>query len=750
MALRSVRRLGCTAALLLAGLSVAPAGASSHREASNWPDPGASVADAYTWIVHDFEYSAFPNPLAPPMPNIPIPTLTKASLDISITPIDNLGLPRVGTTESFDLGPAQFPRGAYQLDADLGSFVQQPRFSFRLNATSTISGPNGDLITSTSPNLTLFEGQRVYSWTEDQITYSTKISTTLDVFMYSMEPFRAGPVTTPLALPAGFFGPGSEPFSAPVTLDGFPLQPHAPVDLEPTDTIVRRFGPSGFPGPRSPVVPIEIVALNLISVEPITVRIDGQATTWEVSLQIPPGDTQPHGTLQLERTSPNGGTFDAVLPVRPTIIFTQRNGDQLVSCGPCGPSLITLRDQPWSDTCGTGQIVYPGGPPNDICLQPNSATSDGSTAQWPLVRSTRDGTPAPIVAPSAYVHPSVIVEPGARIDAGAVVNAGALIGHHARIGQEVIVGYGAVVGGYTFVGTNSSIGDGAVLDAGAGVYNGVHVGDRSVIGPSSQILDNVVIGDDTTIGGGGLVMPSSIIGSDTQVGRGSFLGFNTLIDSDLNLAEGTQLEDGENLGVDTITCETGSAQHATTTDDCVDGGGFVTGCTGPAGSSSMPPPGNREVVQGNPTGATKTKLEQDIDDSKVAPGNGGGGYVPTTHDCDDFADELERALTAKGYDSTFTVFWKLNPDYWWGNAPWTDKWIKGHAITDVHMDGKTIWIEPQRSSGQGALTRWNMDFDGDGKVEYDTEPGDEPTDGDYRIEVYDNRAAAEAAGHVLD
>ena len=43
-----------------------------------------------------------------------------------------------------------------------------------------------------------------------------------------------------------------------------------------------------------------------------------------------------------------------------------------------------------------------------------------------------------------------------------------------------------------------------------------------------------------------------------------------------------------------------------------------------------------------------------------------------------------------------------------------------------------------------------MDFNGDGKVTYATKPGTKPTDGNARVEVYDSRAAAEAAGKVLD
>ncbi len=112
-----------------------------------------------------------------------------------------------------------------------------------------------------------------------------------------------------------------------------------------------------------------------------------------------------------------------------------------------------------------------------------------------------------------------------------------------------------------------------------------------------------------------------------------------------------------------------------------------------------------------------------------------GTWVAEVHDCDDFATELGEALRTLGYSTTFTAYWCLDKD--------GRKYKSGHAVTDVHApDGTVTWIEPQNAR----IISAQLDFDGDGYVEAVT-GHDLPhttTDGNCRIEVYADRAAAES------
>lgn len=79
-------------------------------------------------------------------------------------------------------------------------------------------------------------------------------------------------------------------------------------------------------------------------------------------------------------------------------------------------------------------------------------------------------------------------------------------------------------------------------------------------------------------------------------------------------------------------------------------------------------------------------------------------YVEDTHDCDDFAEELEDALEKKGYRVTIKLIY------------WEDKDgdIMGHAVNDVYLDdGRVVTIEPQTDEDVTSV----YDDDGDGEVE---------------------------------
>jgi hypothetical protein len=179
-----------------------------------------------------------------------------------------------------------------------------------------------------------------------------------------------------LMLPAGFFGPGSDPFVGRVFLKGMPFDcfdPDGPgpapsfCGLVPTDTVIRRMAGAGPTFPAT--IPIEIVALSLRSASPLTVTFGGGAssTLWNLDVQVqvnpltgavdPP---QALGSMTIRHdAAAAGGTFDSLLPVTPLLTFTEVGGPGTV--GPMiSPTALTLRvaGESWSHSANP--LLFPG------------------------------------------------------------------------------------------------------------------------------------------------------------------------------------------------------------------------------------------------------------------------------------------------------------------------------------------------------------------------------------------------------
>ena len=174
-----------------------------------------------------------------------------------------------------------------------------------------------------------------------------------------------------------------------------------------------------------------------------------------------------------------------------------------------------------------------------------------------------------------------------------------------------------------------------------------------------------------------------------------------------------------------------------TIDSCRADGGAVMECVPDETTSEGPPGELKNYTQTNTTnpalGSWVANLTRDV----TSTGVNNTQYVNGTFDCDDFANALERNLTALGYNATYTVYWCTRPD---GSRP-------GHCVTDVHStDGTLVFIEPQT----GRIV--NLDFDGDGRVEARNHhpAGRVNTDDNCAIEVYEDSAAAAAAGAPRD
>lgn len=140
---------------------------------------------------------------------------------------------------------------------------------------------------------------------------------------------------------------------------------------------------------------------------------------------------------------------------------------------------------------------------------------------------------------------------------------------------------------------------------------------------------------------------------------------------------------------------------------------------------------NFTTVTANASDSALTNLTRAV----VSTGVNNSAYVNGTYDCRSFAHSLESNLTALGYNATWTAYWCYGGPQ-----------VVAHAVTDVHLaDGRTVFIEPQTN------TIVNLDFDGDGVVEVNNNgytPGQNTgqTDDNCKISVFDNRAAAAAAG----
>ncbi len=178
-------------------------------------------------------------------------------------------------------------------------------------------------------------------------------------------------------IPADFFFPGSDPFNSIIDLEGEPLGSWDGFSgLGNTDTIVKRLDDALLPvnpppDQTAPTIDIEIVALSLRSVSPITVTSGGPDTFWDVFVDIdttaPPLVTPSLGTMDITQTSATGGFYSAHLEVFPQFTFVKIGGPPsqvaldfgLLAAGPAAV-LDTANNPTWEYTPTHNQLVVPG------------------------------------------------------------------------------------------------------------------------------------------------------------------------------------------------------------------------------------------------------------------------------------------------------------------------------------------------------------------------------------------------------
>ncbi len=171
-------------------------------------------------------------------------------------------------------------------------------------------------------------------------------------------------------IPADFFDPGSEPFIGVIKLDGA----NGPGG---TDTRLNRLEEMVLPNPGDvATTPIELVELNLVSCDPITVQTGGTDVEWNVSVTLSP-DPVPMGTMTVTKTHENGGTFDAEFFVKPVFTFTRVTDlSDVRTLEPAFPApFVTLGEAPWVSDLLPG-VATPCAPGFTPGVEEDPATGD--------------------------------------------------------------------------------------------------------------------------------------------------------------------------------------------------------------------------------------------------------------------------------------------------------------------------------------------------------------------------------------
>jgi len=164
-------------------------------------------------------------------------------------------------------------------------------------------------------------------------------------------------------IPAGFFGPGSDPFVGRVYMRG-DFDGSLPGN---TDTVIQRASDPEFTGvipETAPEIPIQIEELHLTSVEPIRVNFDdGTVRAFDVFVTLTQDQTS-QGQLIATKTNPNGGTFDSFFDIWTDVTFTNMEEPTDEHTLSLGPIPMQIQGAPWVENVTLGgtdpPIVQPG------------------------------------------------------------------------------------------------------------------------------------------------------------------------------------------------------------------------------------------------------------------------------------------------------------------------------------------------------------------------------------------------------
>jgi|GEM_PF-3746670 len=268
-----------------------------------------------------------------------------------------------------------------------------------------------------------------------QLTYEFVIPPGVDLFETPNDSMTVESLFTAIPIPADFFGPGSDPFDGVIYLQGSPLATLPPDTLGPTDVIIQRLEPAVLDEPGIPhPVPIQLVALSLVSTSPITVTYDfDPPEDWQVDICLSSIIPTPFGVMTINRDCNSGGSFDAdIHDVALKATFNRVNppgGPGPVVIDPYRVDARLIRDGRWSTYVPPPFSVY--------------------ISTGPLVDTDCDGSPdTPIPPSSGNFYPGITVEPcppGPPICGGKVLTLldGPLIDHRMLPPQRTSPAVGA-------------------------------------------------------------------------------------------------------------------------------------------------------------------------------------------------------------------------------------------------------------------------------------------------------------------
>lgn len=148
----------------------------------------------------------------------------------------------------------------------------------------------------------------------------------------------------PTPIPPGFFCPGSPAFNGAVKLRGVPLSTNPPGVAGNSDTIVERLKDATF-GSAPTTVPVRVRALQLTSVDPLTINCASGPTTWRLDVCLC-GD-QPTTDIAVKVDEPCGcGHFDGSLRLKTCLRFTNTADNKVL--GPLPQEVnLTIEKMPW-------------------------------------------------------------------------------------------------------------------------------------------------------------------------------------------------------------------------------------------------------------------------------------------------------------------------------------------------------------------------------------------------------------------
>ncbi len=170
--------------------------------------------------------------------------------------------------------------------------------------------------------------------------------------------FAAAPIE------AGFFDPGSDAFTGRLDFAVGPLAQSAGDPIVPSDTVVVRQGPADLTQcPSAATVPIELVALGLVSQDPVTVTYAGTSPElWDVKVSVS-SQAASAGTMTVRfECSGGGGTFDSTLTMLPRYVFTRHSDGATRVLDPGPTRVFEVQGAHWVESLSAGAGVLQAGP----------------------------------------------------------------------------------------------------------------------------------------------------------------------------------------------------------------------------------------------------------------------------------------------------------------------------------------------------------------------------------------------------